>query len=229
MKATPKGTVSSSSVKNVGSGIEVRAVEAEEVARFESLLCERHYLGEAKPVGDFLRQVALRDVEWVGLLVWGPAAYKLKDRERWIGWSVPQRLQRLKLVVQKRLFLLLSPKGAEPNLASQVLGAACKALADQWRGRFGYSPLVAESFTDPEAYAGTCYKASGWEAVGMSQGNSRHRPDFYVPNQRPKRLWLKELCPKARQAALCVEFDPSRCAGGGGNPKWRATFEPAPG
>ena len=68
---------------------------------------------------------------------------------------------------------------------------------------FGYSPLVAESFTDPEAYAGTCYKASGWEAVGMSQGNSRHRPDFYVPNQRPKRLWLKELCPKARQR-LCA-------------------------
>jgi hypothetical protein len=26
----------------------------------------------------------------------------------------------------------LSPKGEEPNLASQVLGAACKALADQW-------------------------------------------------------------------------------------------------
>ena len=150
-----------------------------------------------------IRQVALRDGEWVGLLGWGPAAYKLKDRERWIGWSVPQRLERLKLVVQNRRFLLLSPKGAEPNLASQMLGAACKALADQWRERFGCCPLVAESFTDPEAYAGTCYKASGWQAVGMSQGNSRHRPDFYVPNQRPKRLWLKELCPKARQR-LCA-------------------------
>ena len=76
-------------------------------------------------------------------------------------------------------------------------------IAEQWLERFGYSPLVAESFTDPEAYAGTCYKASGWEAVGMSQGNSRHRPDFYVPNQRPKRLWLKELCPNARQR-LCA-------------------------
>ena len=39
-------------------------------------------------------------------------------------------------------------------------------IAEQWLERFGYSPLVAESFTDPEAYAGTCYKASGWEAVG---------------------------------------------------------------
>ena len=93
------------------SSIEVRAVEPEELARFETLLKEGHYLGQAKPVGDFLRQVALRDGQWVGLLVWGPSAYKLKDRERWIGWSVPQRLQRLKLVVQNRRFLLLSQKG----------------------------------------------------------------------------------------------------------------------
>ena len=190
------------------SSIEVRAVEPEELARFETLLKEGHYLGQAKPVGDFLRQVALRDGQWVGLLVWGPSAYKLKDRERWIGWSVPQRLQRLKLVVQNRRFLLLSQKGAEPNLASQVLGAACKALGAQWRQRFGYAPLLAESFTDPEAYAGTCYKASGWQPVGMSEGHSRHRPDFYVPNQRPKRLWLKALEPQARQRLCALALAP---------------------
>lgn len=118
MKAPPKQTLASSCVSKAGSGIEVRAVEPQELARFETLLKEGHYLGEAKPVGDFLRQVALRSGQWVGLLVWGPAAYKLKDRERWIGWSVPQRLERLKLVVQNRRFLLLSQKGAEPNLAS---------------------------------------------------------------------------------------------------------------
>ena len=203
MKTSPNQTAASSCGSKAEPAIEVRVVEPEELARFESLLKEGHYLGPAPPVGDFLRQVALRNGHWVALLVWGPAAYKLKDRERWIGWSVPQRLERLKLVVQNRRFLLLSPKGAEPNLASQVLGAACKALGPQWRQRFGYAPLVAESFSDPEAYAGTCYKASGWQAVGMSAGHSRHRPDFYVPNQRPKRLWLKGLCPQAR-ARLCA-------------------------
>jgi hypothetical protein len=35
----------------------------------------------------------------------------------------------------------------------------------------------------------------------MTEGNSRHRADFFVPNGRPKRLWLKELCPQARQKA----------------------------
>src|SRR3954447_2720651 len=208
MKTPPQQTAASSGVSKVEPSIEVRAVEPEELARFERLLKEGHYLGPAPPVGDFLRQVALCNGRWVALLVWGPAAYKLKDRERWIGWSVPQRLQRLKLVVQNRRFLLLSQKGQEPNWASQVLGAACKALGPQWRQRFGYAPVVAESFSDPEAYAGTCYKASGWQPVGMSAGHSRHRPDFYVPNQRPKRLWLKELCPQARQRLCALALAP---------------------
>ena len=34
------------------SSIEVRAVEPEELARFERLLKEGHYLGPAPPVGD---------------------------------------------------------------------------------------------------------------------------------------------------------------------------------
>jgi Domain of unknown function (DUF4338) len=106
MKTPPKQTAASSCVSKAEPAIEVRAVEPEERARFERLLKEGHYLGPAPPVGDFLRQVALRNGQWVGLLVWGPAAYKLKDRERWIGWRVPQRLQRLKRVVQNRRFLL---------------------------------------------------------------------------------------------------------------------------
>ena len=33
-------------------------------------------------------------------------------------------------------------KGQQPNLASQALAAACRALQDQWRERFGYAPLL---------------------------------------------------------------------------------------
>jgi Domain of unknown function (DUF4338) len=171
MKTSPNQTAASSCGSKAEPAIEVRVVEPEELARFESLLKEGHYLGPAPPVGDFLRQVALRNGQWVGLLVWGPAASKLKDRERWIGWSVPQRLERLKLVVQNRRFLLLSPKGAEPNLASQVLGAACKALGPQWRQRFGYAPLVAESFSDPESLRGHLLQGQRLAAGGHERGS----------------------------------------------------------
>jgi hypothetical protein len=130
----------------------------------------------------------------VALLVLGPACYALKDRDLWISWSACQRVERLKLVVQNRRFLLLTPKGGTRNLASQVLGAALRVLRQHWQECFGYRPLLAETFTDLEAYAGTCYKASNWEPVGLSAGYSRHRADFYVPNERPKRLWLRRWC-----------------------------------
>jgi hypothetical protein len=122
-------------------------------------------------------------------------------------------LERLKLIVQNRRFLVLAPKGESPNLASQAMGAALRVLPDLWREHFGYRPLLAESFTDPEAYAGTCYKASSWEAVGHSAGYRRHRADFYVPNDRPKRLWLRPLVPDARQVLRGVRV-PESCRAG---------------
>jgi Domain of unknown function (DUF4338)/DDE_Tnp_1-associated len=186
------------SVRQTHSMLTVRLVPPAEVAAFEAQLATHHYLGAGRPVGDYLRQIVERAGVPVALLVWGPACYSLKDRDLWISWSAPQRVTRLKLLVQNRRFLVLTPKGQSPNLASQAMGAALRALPDHWREAFGYRPLLAESFTDPEAYAGTCYKASNWEPVGLSAGYSRHRADFYIANERPKKLWLRELCPKAR-------------------------------
>src|SRR5579859_1327851 len=160
--------------KRAGSSITVRIPAGQEVPWFDGLLADHHYLGAGRPVGDYLRQVVERDGQAVALLVWGPACYALKDRDLWISWSACQRVERLKLIVQNRRFLLLTAKGQAPNLASQAMGAALRALRGQWQDCFGYRPLLAESFTDPEAYAGTCYKASNWEPVGWSVGYRRH-------------------------------------------------------
>ena len=185
-----------------GNELTVRVIQPKEQARFDELLDAKHYLGHTRSVGDFLRQVVERDGQWVGLLAWGPACLHLKDRDRWIGWNRLQRAERLKLIAQNRRYLLLTERGAAPNLASQVLALAMRELAGHWQSRFGYRPVLAESFTDIEQFHGTCYKASGWEAVGMSAGFSRHRADFYVPNDRPKKLWLKPLCADAK-TILC--------------------------
>jgi hypothetical protein len=191
----------------------VRVPLREEVEWFDRLLGEHHYLGAGRAVGDYLRQVVEVEGGPVALLVWGPACYALKDRDRWIGWSATQRVERLKLVVQNRRFLMLTDKGRSPNLASQAMGAALRQLPEQWQQRFGYQPLLAESFTDPEAYAGTCYKASNWEAVGFSEGYSRHRADFYVANQRPKKLWLRPLVAEAGQRLRAVQVPEESRAG----------------
>jgi len=195
------------------SAIVVRVPSADQHRWFDGLLGEHHYLGAGRPVGHYLRQVVEVEGRPVALLVWGPACYALRDRDRWISWSATQRLERLKLIVQNRRFLLLADKGQSPNLASQTLGAALRALPEHWEQGFGYRPLLAESFTDPEAYAGTCYKASNWEAVGWSAGYSRHRADFYIPNERPKRLWVRPLVAKACQL-LRADRLPEECRAG---------------
>ena len=184
----------------------VRVAAAQDVQWFDEKMGALHYLGAGKPVGDYLRQIVELGQQPVALLVWGPACYSLKDRDLAIGWSANQRIERLKLIVQNRRFLLLTKKGEAPNLASQVLAAAMRALPEQWLQQFGYRPLLAESFTDPEAYCGTCYKASNWEPVGMSAGYSRHRADFYVFNDRPKRLWIRELSPNARKQLRALDL-----------------------
>ena len=162
------------------------------IARFDAMMRDEHYLQAGAPVGDFLRQVVVRDGQWVGLLAWGACSYALQDRDECIGWTVPLRAARQKLLVQNRRFLLPG-KAREPNLASQVLAAAVKALPQQWFTQFGYSPVLAETFSDIELFAGTCYRAAGWLPVGQTKGYGRHRADFYHFHGRPKKLWLKPL------------------------------------
>lgn len=59
--------------------------------------------------------------------------------------------------------------------------------------------MLAETFADPELFRGTCYKASGWVRAGETAGFSRDYRDYYVDNEHPKVLWLRELRPDARQ------------------------------
>jgi hypothetical protein len=172
-----------------------------------------HYLGEGHAVGDTMRMVAELDGEWVGLLMWGSACYRLKPRDEFIGWTPTQRARRQKLVVQNRRFLLLADRGQHPNLASHILGAVVRELPGLWSEAFGYEPLLAETFTDIEAFEGTCYKAAGWQPLGLSKGYSRHRADFYVPNERPKKLWVRELRAKAASLLRAMEL-PQECLKG---------------
>jgi hypothetical protein len=193
-----------------GPEVEVAVVAAAGAAWFDQQLATHHQLGAGRSVGDYLRQTVKVQGTVAALLVWGPACYRLKHRDRWISWSAPQRVERLKLIVQNRRFLLLTDKGTAPNLASQAMGAALRALPGQWQEAFGYRPLLAESFTDPALYAGACYQASNWEPVGFSAGYSRDRAKFYIPNERPKKLWLYELDRQARRHLRAVQV-PADC------------------
>jgi hypothetical protein len=179
--------------------------EATARKRCRDLLEREHTLGARRAKGRSLYQVVCRDDVWVGVILWTGSCWHLKARDEWIGWDAVTRSERLQLIVHQGRFLVLA-QTREPNLASQILGAAIRDLPRQWEEGFGYRPLLAETFTDPESHAGTCYKAAGWEPVGFSGRDGRHYGEKLPEAVRPKKLWLKPLHPQARDRLCAPEL-----------------------
>ena len=188
--------------------VTVRPIRDDERQRWDETISQRHYLGHARMVGRQIRHVAELEDEWVALLGWCDAAYHLKDREAWVGWTLEQRLGRRKFGVQNSRLLLLAERGQVPNLASRVLGLSLGRLPADWEAQYGYRPLVAETFVDPERFGGGCYRASGWEELGRTQGCRRSRRDFYEEDGHPKVLWVRALHPQARTWLSAVAMPP---------------------
>ena len=189
--------------------LEVRPALPAEMPRVNELLNDEHPLGATRQVGASLVQIIHHRGRWAAILLWGPAAMKLIDRDEWIGWTHTQRAERLGLIVQNRRFLVLADTRM-PNLASCAMGLALRNLPDHWEDKHGYRPLLAETFTDIESFEGTCYKASNWKPCGLTKGFERsHRADFYREHRRPKKLWLKTLSRNTRVILCAMDLPPA--------------------
>jgi hypothetical protein len=179
--------------------VTVRLIREDERPCFDALLIEKHYLHEARLVGQSLRYVAELDGEWVALMTFSAPALHLKGREKWIQWSERQRARRLAFIVSNSRFLVLPDRQRYPNLASRALGLCLRRLGVDWEAVWGHPVLVVESFVDETQYRGTCYRATGFEAIGPTQGFARASRDFYLLHEKPKQLYLRELRPNARR------------------------------
>jgi hypothetical protein len=177
--------------------VEVRLLASEERERFDQLLEQKHYLGSARVGGQSLRYVAEVDGQWVALLTFSGAAPHTKAREDKIGWTPRQRARRLGWVVNNSRFLVLPERQRYPNLASRVLALALKRLSADWQEHWGHPVVMVESYVDESKYRGTCYRACGFEAVGLTAGYGRSSRDYYFAHGQPKQLYLRGLRPRA--------------------------------
>lgn len=169
-----------------------------EIALLRAALNEEHYLGAGRPAGRTLWQGVYEELEddggsvLVAALCWGGAAPRLKERDRLIEWDTVTRANRLGLMVGLRRFLILDSR-RRPNLASQCLGLSLRSLQKEWENRYGYRPLLAESFHDPKEHTGTLYQVTNWKPLGLTKGFKRHKADFYQDAKTPKHLWVMPL------------------------------------
>jgi hypothetical protein len=178
-------------------GLVVRPIADAEQARWIDLMGRHHYLGFHRLVGIYLCYVAILNDQWVGLLSWSWAALKNAPRERWVGWNVSLKEKRLRYVVNNMRFLIL-PWVCLRNLASRILALNCRRLPSDWDQLYGHPPVLAETFVDGSRFSGTCYKAAGWIEVGHTSGFAKNGVG-YVRHDRPKKVFLRPLHPRARE------------------------------
>jgi len=163
-----------------------------------------HYLGYQPLPGAQLRYFATANGTVLALMGFGAAAWKTAPRDRFIGWSSQQRQNRLHLVINNARFLIL-PWVQCKYLASRVLSMATRRLAEDWQKRYGYRPILAETFVEIPRFQGTCYKAANWIHVGQTKGRSRQ--DRYTKMKVPvKDIYIYPLMTDF-QRKLCGHFD----------------------
>jgi hypothetical protein len=143
---------------------------------WNELIARYHYLGYTPLPGAQMRYgVYGRGSRLVAVLGFGAAAWAVAPRDQFIGWTAAQRLEHLHLVVNNARFLIL-PWIQCPNLASRILSAAAKRLPAHWRERYGYEPVLLETFVEQGRFQGTCYRAANWLHVGQTQGRGKLDP-----------------------------------------------------
>lgn len=165
---------------------------------WNDLMNQYHYLGAGPLCGAQIRYLIRSGAgEWLGGLAFSASAWRVEARDRWIGWNEEARRKHLQEVIANSRFLI-RPSLRAPNLASHVLGLALRRVGSDWRERYGYEPLLVETFVDVERFAGTCYRAANWELVGVTKGRGRQDTE-HEGAQPVKKVWVYPLHAQARE------------------------------
>jgi hypothetical protein len=187
------------------SPIQLEAVQGRELIRLWNSYVERyHMLGYKRPFGAhqryFIWSTPLK--RRLGCMMFSAAAWALSERDDWVGWTMEDRSQRLHLILNNTRFLIF-PWVTVKNLASKALSLAVRQVPSDFQERYGYEPVLLETFVDIERHKGTCYRAANWTLLGQTKGRGRmDRHKQYLSS--PKEIYMYPLVPDFR-THLCAD------------------------
>jgi hypothetical protein len=195
---TEAGELLEGNVGALGPFQVVPVTEKDEIALWNEYVNRYHYLGYKQPFGCSGRYFITSRYGKLGCMLFSGAAKGLRERDKWLGWSKDERLRNLGLVTNNSRFLIF-PWVKVKYLASHALGQAVRRLGDDWQQRWGYRPVVVETFVDPEHYAGTCYRAANWLYLGDTTGTGLPRQGKSYTSS-PKKIFVLPLASDFRMA-----------------------------
>ncbi len=174
--------------------LRIQPVEgAEDTRLLRGLLQQHHYLGYTGPVGENLQYLIYdRQGRLLVCLLYGAAAWRVADRDRFIGWDEAARKRGLSRIANNMRFLIL-PWIRVPHLASHLLALTRRCISRDWQEKYGHPIVLLETFIEQRRFAGTCYQADNWIRVGRTRGRSRNH-NSGDPKVPVKSVWLYPLC-----------------------------------
>lgn len=140
---------------------------------FKDLVSRHHYLGYAMAFGaklQYLVYVTRPGRQVVGCVQFSSPAWRMKVRDRWIGWDDTTRGRGLQQIVNNSRLLVL-PRIR--NLASALLSCVLSVLRKDWQDRYGVDPWVVETLVDRKRFHGGCYRAANFIVLGETSGRGR--------------------------------------------------------
>jgi hypothetical protein len=183
--------------------IQLRLVQDAAHARvYAGLIGAYHYLGYQQATGAQLKYLVWYADRPIACLSFGPAAWQLAPRDRYIGWSAQARPAHLPWVVNNDRFLIV-PGVEIRHLASYVLGASLRRLRTDWRAVYGHDLALTETFIEADRFGGSSYAAANGVCVGQTQGRGRNDRAF-AQALPVKTVWVYPLRADFR-AVLCQE------------------------
>ena len=169
-----------------------------EVRRFRGLLQQHHYLGYRGPVGENLQYLIHdRRGRLLGCLLYGAAAWRMADRDRFIGWDESARQQNLSGIANNMRFLIL-PWVRVAHLASHLLALSRRRICADWQEKYGHPIVLLETVVEQGRFDGTCYQADNWIRVGQTRGRGRNH-NSGDPGVAIKSIWLYPLHQRFRR------------------------------
>jgi len=183
--------------------VKVNSAQSKASRCWNELMERYHYLGSGPLCGAQLRYLIRSGKgQWLGGLAFSASAWRVKARDGWIGWSDRARKENLHKGVCNSRFLIL-PWVKVQNLASHVLGQAIGRLRADWQERYGFEPVLVETFVDHSRFSGTSYRAANWLYVGQSSGRGRQDREKTF-SLSPKDVYVYSLSKKAREVLCSV-------------------------
>lgn len=157
---------------------------------WKDLMDRYHYLGSGPLCGGQIRYLIRSSTSgYIGALSFSSAAWALKARDEYIGWTDAARRANIDRVICNSRFLL-APTIHTLNLASYVLCRALARIAPDWRECYGKEPVLVDTFVDAAHFRGTSYRAANWIHVGQTSGR---RAAQRQQSGGPKEIFLYPL------------------------------------